>query len=104
MTAGDIVSDMFVQANTTGIVVQPAVGVKVLITWMGGGGDAHVDGVNASGTNEVNQASGVSTGTNSIIRYQEGAQNMKLFLTNTQYIRFRTTSGVHYVSYTGIEL
>lgn len=103
MAAGDVFSDHYFPATTAGVDVQPAAGVQVMITFITANtNNTRLVMKNSSGSFNAY----VPTGTASSDAMTDGRINfnMKLFLTNSEYIQFKPSSGTYYFAYSGIEI
>jgi len=93
LTVGDIVNG--ISAAATILVFQPAVGVSIMITTCAFGGNVvspfFTDGVNLSGMNWS------TAGVNS-------ANNSKIFLDNSLYLRFQALPAGEYSAFCGIQV
>lgn len=103
MASGDVFSDHYFPATTAGVDVQPAAGVQALITLIAANtNNTRLVMKNSSGSFNAY----VANGTSSSDAMTDGRNNfnMKLFLTNTEYIAFKPSSGTYYFAYSGIEI
>ncbi len=93
MAVGDIVSDVF-PLSATYQFFQPAVGVEIMITFVGGRGTQTYGGLYDGVTQGYTQLSDAAD-------YNEG-QNMKCGINNTNYLMVYASST--YPSYSGIQI
>jgi len=103
MTAGDIFANASFNVGTGGTSIIPAVGVNVMITSIGGNnasGRLYSKGVFAVLREDP---AGGSGGTGNEFVGWEGNMNMKHFITNSEFIQFRASTGTMYCFYSGIE-
>ena len=103
MAAGDIFANASFNVGTGGTSIIPAVGVNVMITSIGGNnasGRLYSKGVFSVLRDNPGGASG-GAGVNFVS--WEGNMNMKHFITNSEFIQFRASTGTMYCFYTGIE-
>ena len=104
MASGDIFSDMHTTTGTGGVDVRPATGVNVCITsfFVGSNYYNRFYTKNSSGVVEVHQTNNYNTPSN------EGAwsqnMNVKIFITNSEYIHFRSSTGTRTFGYSGVEI
>ena len=103
MASGDVFSNMYFSTSGT-VTVQPASGVSAMISFMGSDSDnGKLYGKNSSGTYMMSLPNDAAGNTN-IVRNMQGASNMKLFITNSQYISFVSGASSVKFSYSGIEI
>ena len=104
MATGDVFADHYTAVVLAGIDIQPAAGVQVLISYItANDANTRIRFKNSTGTFDAF----VPTGTTSDNSMPAGRmnQNMKLFLTNTEYINLGSSSATtRYVAYSGIEI
>jgi len=75
-----------------------------MISFMGANSDyGRLHGTNSSGNYDLSLPNTAGGNTN-IVRNMEGSSNMKLFVTNTQYISFVAAASSVKFSYSGIEM
>ena len=101
MAVGDAVVNMRNYVSTSSkYTFQPASGVTVCITFLAGSYNGYIfwEAVNSSGFFKTTIATSDSVGG------QAGLTNMKLFINNSEYIRFGTTNNsFNAVAYSGIQ-
>tara|TARA_R110002020_G_C15948390_1_gene745374 strand:- start:241 stop:555 length:315 start_codon:yes stop_codon:yes gene_type:complete len=104
MAAGDVFANM-AQSTATSITVQPAAGVQACITFISTDSTTAELWGNHAGTLSyaMFMSRSSSTGTKDMRDWQNN-NNMKLFITNTDFIVFVSASGTIKVSYSGIEI
>lgn len=106
MAAGDIFSNMSIPITGT-VDVQPAAGVQVMISFIGGSATGaqflHFGGKNAVG-NTGTYDTGYGAGNTTELRTIQTSFNMKMFITNSQYFILIADAGTHNMSYSGIEI
>jgi hypothetical protein len=101
MAVGDVVVNMCVAVSTSSkVTLQPASGVTLCITYLSGEGNSYnyYEGVNSAGSFKI------ETGQNNGMNGLNGYNSMKLFINNSQYIRFGTNhSAYDNCAYSGIQ-
>jgi|TARA_R110000823_G_scaffold190734_1_gene322323 hypothetical protein len=103
VAAGDIFANASFNVGTGGTSIIPAASVNVMITSIGGNnasGRLFSKGVFSVLRDSPGGASG-GAGVNFVS--WEGNMNMKHFITNSEFIQFRASTGTMYCFYTGIE-
>tara|TARA_R110000823_G_scaffold277156_1_gene395711 strand:- start:818 stop:1132 length:315 start_codon:yes stop_codon:yes gene_type:complete len=103
MASGDIFANASFNVGTGGTDIIPAAGVNVMITSMGGnsGNGRFYPKGDFAAIREG--ASNASSGQGAEFIQWEGNMNMKHFITNSEYIQFRASTGTMYCFYSGIE-
>lgn len=108
MAAGDVFSNLNMPVTDGAPVdVQPAVGVSICITFVSSQNNQYTY---FGGKNSVGTLSSFTTGLNGtgarndIIAQMNQTFNMKLFITNTQYLVFSCADTTKSLAYSGIEI
>lgn len=104
MASGDVFANM-AQSTATSITIQPAVGVQAMITFISTDSTTAELWGNHGGilSYAMFMSRAAATGTKDMRDWQNN-NNMKLFITNTDFIVFVSASGTIKVSYSGIEI
>jgi len=107
MASGDVFANMYIPVTLGSVVdVQPAGTTQVLISFIGtnDNDDTRFSGTNAAG-NTGFFVQGLGNGDHSIyVKRMINMYNMKLFITNSQYITLATEGGARFMAYSGIEI
>ena len=105
LTVGDIFNDMRLALTTTPVVIQPAASVSILITSVSSENNSvRMSGENATGAGVVMKFSQPSASSTQEVATFGGNVNMKLFITNSDYIEFYMSAGTAHVQYSGIQV
>ena len=105
MASGDVFADMYTPLTGADMDIQPAATVQVCITWVAcsNSGDERFRFKNSSGVQEM-VFTMVSSQTPDMRKAGQLLQNIKCFITNSEYLNFESVGAASYFAYSGIEI